>query len=65
MTTQSTGAPSPSRSAMFDEDLGGAAHDGRVAVDRASPVIIPTLSGPKSRAEREELLADERLDGAV
>ena len=53
----------PSRSAMFDEDLGRAAEDGRVAVDRGVARQHPDVVGAEVAAEREELLADERLDG--
>ena len=63
MTTQSTGASLPSRSAMFDRISAVQQTIGASRLTAASPVIRPTLVGAEVAAEREELLADERLDG--
>ena len=45
------------------EDLGRAADDGGVAVDRGVAGEHPHVLGPEVAAEREELLAHQGLDG--
>jgi len=46
------------------ENLGRAAQDGRVAVDRGVARREPDLVGPEFAAQRHPFLVDERLDGA-
>ncbi len=64
ITTSSTLASFPLAQRDVGEDLGRAAEDGRVAVDRRVSRREADLLGPQLAAEGHPLLVDERLDRA-
>jgi hypothetical protein len=65
MTTWSTSASVPSRSAMLARISAVAQMIGASALTRASPVIMPTLTGPKTSHSAKNFSDTNALIGAV
>ena len=64
MMTSCTSACAPFAQGDVGEDLGGAAEDGRVAVDRGVAGAQADVVRAELAAQRQPLLVDQRLDRA-
>ena len=65
MTTWPTSASAPSRSAMEASTSAVQQMIGALALTEASPVIIPTLAGPKTSQSAKNFSLTRALIGAV